>query len=539
MMCRRFPYRPYLMKFPRQAASKSADVIAERRLLRADGRPRVTPEVVLGVTLAAAALLRFWGLATGLPASPGVDEPEVMMRAVNIIKTGDFNPHFFDYPGLYIYLEAAVAALRFVVGATQGQWSALSQAQVSDFYLWGRALTAILGTGTVWLLYCAGTRWDKRTAALAAVLLAVMPVHVRESHFALTDVPMTFFVTACLLLTLRAHERATLRSFAIAGAAAGLAIATKYNGVLVIMLPLLACLMTPAARPSRVAAIACVMAGAFAAFIVTAPYTVLDLPTFLNQFARLASDYRLPRGFVAPIWQVYLKHMRMALHDPGAVIAAGGFALAAWRIAVGPDRLKWILVAPFPLVYFKFISGQNLVFARYLMPLIPFVALLAAAFVVWIASVARLRIASPLAPGVALAGLSLIAIVPPAVTAVGFDTNATKKWTTAQAYDWITAAVPPGTSVVLEGSVTVHLPSVYRTTQVKQLRMAFADGVIPTNVQYLIASSESYGPYLKHPDEHPTESAQYRRIFSQTDEVARFTPSDAHPGPELLILRKK
>jgi 4-amino-4-deoxy-L-arabinose transferase-like glycosyltransferase len=527
------------MKFPRQAASKSADVVAERRLLRLDGRLRVTPEVVLGLTLAAAALLRFWGLATGLPANPGVDEPEVMVRAVNIIKTGDFNPHFFDYPGLYIYLEAVIAAVRFVFGAMQGQWSALSQAQVTDFYLWGRALTAILGTGTVWLLYCAGTRWDKQTAVLAAILLAVMPVHVRESHFALTDVPMTFFVTACLLLTLRAHERATLRSFALAGAAAGLASATKYNGVLVMMLPLLACLMTPAARPSRVAAIVCVIAGAFAAFIVTAPYTVLDLPTFLNQFAHLASAYRLPRAPGAPIWQIYLKHMQMALHDPGSVIAAGGFALAAWRIAAGPDRLKWILAAPFPLVYLKFISGQNLVFARYLMPLIPFVALLAAALIVRIAGVARLRIASPLAPGVALAGLSLIAIVPPAYTAVGFDRNATKKWTTAQAYEWITASVPPGTSVVLEGTVTVHLPQAYRTTQVKQLRTAFTDGVIPAGVQYLIASSQCYGPYLEHPDEHPVESAEYRRIFSQTNEVARFTPSDAHPGPELLILRTK
>ena len=37
--------------------------------------------------------------------------------------------------------------------------------------------------------------------------MAVMPLHVRESHYVLTDVPVTFFVTLTFLLSLRAHER--------------------------------------------------------------------------------------------------------------------------------------------------------------------------------------------------------------------------------------------------------------------------------------------------------------------------------------------
>src|SRR5690349_19374213 len=93
----------------------------------------------LGLTLALtiAALLRFWALSRGIGFNPGVDEPEVMDRAVRMIKTGDLNPHFFDYPGLYMYVEAAVAALRFMVGAVQGKWSALQHASVDDFYVWG------------------------------------------------------------------------------------------------------------------------------------------------------------------------------------------------------------------------------------------------------------------------------------------------------------------------------------------------------------------------------------------------------------------
>ena len=63
---------------------------------------------------------------------------------------------------------------------------------------------------------------------LAAGVMAVMPIHVRESHYVLTDVPTTFFITLTFLLSLRAHERATVKDFAWAGVAAGLATSVKY-----------------------------------------------------------------------------------------------------------------------------------------------------------------------------------------------------------------------------------------------------------------------------------------------------------------------
>ena len=43
----------------------------------------------------------------------------------------------------------------------------------------------------------------------------MLPLHVRESHYVLTDVPLTFFVTLTLLLSLRAHERGDDAAFAL------------------------------------------------------------------------------------------------------------------------------------------------------------------------------------------------------------------------------------------------------------------------------------------------------------------------------------
>ena len=52
------------------------------------------------------------------------------------------------------------------------------------------------------------------------------------------------------------------------------------------------------------------------------------------------------------------------------------------RAVRGPGRLKWTLADVFPLVYFRFISNQNIIYGRYLLPLVPFLSILAAAAVV-------------------------------------------------------------------------------------------------------------------------------------------------------------
>jgi 4-amino-4-deoxy-L-arabinose transferase-like glycosyltransferase len=399
-------------------------------------------------------------------------------------------------------------------------------------------MTAIFGTATVWIVYRTGLRWSGRTALLAAVMIAVMPLHVRESHYALTDVPTTFFVMLTLLLSLRAHERSTLVAFALAGGAAGLAGATKYNGAVAVLMPLLACAMTPAVRPSRTFATVCVVGGMLLAFLLAAPYTLLDLPNFLNQFARLASEYRAPSATAEPLWIVYLKHLRNALGWPGSLIVIGGGTVGILHAIFGPDRLRWILATAFPLVYFYFVSHQNIVFGRYLLPLLPFLSLLGAAAVVWTVEAVR-HLSVPLqARNAVTVVLTLFVIVPPAYTAIRFNANESKAETREQAYWWILGTIPKGSAIRIEGSVTLHLPPTYKTTYAKQLRRdGGVDYYKANGIKYLVASSQVYGPYLEHPEQSPAEYADYEQLFGRTTEVARFSQTPDHPGPELRILR--
>jgi 4-amino-4-deoxy-L-arabinose transferase-like glycosyltransferase len=487
------------------------------------------------LVLAAAALLRFWGLGHGIPFSVGVDEPEIMDRAVRMMKTGDFNPHFYDYPSLYIYVQVIVAIVRFITGAAAGKWGSLAEASTFDFYVWGRAMTAAIGTATVWLVYSAGLRWGTRTALLAAAVMAVMPSHVRESHFVLTDVPTTFFVMLTFLLSLRASEQPRTASFALAGVAAGLATATKYNGVVALAMPLIACVMTPSTGTARLHAALAAVGGCGAAFLIAAPYTLLDLPAFLNQFAHLSWQYR-NQTVIGSIPIIYLKHLRNAFHWPTTFLVMVGFGLGLARVYAGPERLKWTLAITVPLLYFWFISNQHIVFGRYLLPIVPFLALLAAAAVAWIINrVPRSRVPRAARKAIA-AALMLIAVVPVSIDAVRFNADVSRTWTTEMAYRWLLTNVPAGTSIAIE-SRGLLLPPSYKSSNVPQLRIHSAAEYAADGVDYLVASSQSYGAFTADPHRYPDEYSDYVRLFRETQEVARFIPSAEHPGPEMRVLK--
>ena len=90
--------------------------------------------------------LRLWNISNGVPFSVGIDEPAIMSTVVRILKSGDYNPHFFEYPTGVVYVQLGVAVVQFLSGAMRHAWYAVEQVGMADFYLWGRIATAALLT---------------------------------------------------------------------------------------------------------------------------------------------------------------------------------------------------------------------------------------------------------------------------------------------------------------------------------------------------------------------------------------------------------
>ena len=175
------------------------------------------PRRLLPVVLLLALALRAWGLGFGLPfAYARPDETEIAGPAVGFL-SGDLRPPFFQWPTLFTY---AVALMYAVYGGLAGALTGFAsladfaesrRESIAPFLLAGRLLSMSMGAVTVWGVYAIGRRaFDETVAIVAAFFLAVAFLHVRDSHFGVTDVAMTGLVVLAVLAVLRWRTRPAL-----------------------------------------------------------------------------------------------------------------------------------------------------------------------------------------------------------------------------------------------------------------------------------------------------------------------------------------
>src|SRR5215470_17674219 len=203
---------------------------------------RRSERLFLTAILIAGAALRVWGLTFGLPHSETRPDETTMVITATGLLYGGMNPHFFNWPSLEFYLVSAIYRIGWEIGHLRGlyrlKFDMYKDAAVhaAPFILVPRVLSVIAGVATIWLVYKLVDRlFDRLTALTSAFFVAVAFLHVRDSHFGVTDVPMTALVVAALVALSRAADDPTrVRRWGLCGALSGLGASTKYNGGLIL-----------------------------------------------------------------------------------------------------------------------------------------------------------------------------------------------------------------------------------------------------------------------------------------------------------------
>ena len=145
--------------------------------------------------VAAAAACRFIGLAWGAPYFHFHIDEHFVMQGADYLRSG-FASHqppskFFMYGALPMWLLDAV---RWSWELCFGVLNLTVDRDEVTYMVMGRAISAVLGTLSVLIVYAIARRLAGRTAGLiAALLLATAVVHLRESHFFSVDITMVFF----------------------------------------------------------------------------------------------------------------------------------------------------------------------------------------------------------------------------------------------------------------------------------------------------------------------------------------------------------
>jgi len=477
--------------------------------------------ILLGILLGAA-MLRAWNMSAGVPFAVGIDEPVVVDRALRILQTGSWNPHGFDYPSLVIYVQAWVTTACFLVGALLGRWTSLPELDIDAVYLTGRSVAALIGTGTVWLTYLIGKELRSRALGLvAAAQLAVLPMHVRESHFILTDVPTTALVVLALFLALRAARQRTVWSYAWMGCAVGLSAAAKYNGGFVAVVGAIVWLFFEWSAPDRGRKALAASAAAAAAFLVAVPFAVLDLPTFLNGIGAQAARFSGPLASDPP-WHSYLLYLSLDWRF-WVPLAGLGFVMVLWR---RQSLREWAIPVGFIITYFYVLSSHSVVFGRYTLPILPVICLLTAVPVIELAHAVQWRYPAFAPTFVVLCTIVLTAAF--AAESIRWLGEFRRPDTRLLAARWMMASLPKGTKLVVENSGPTNLA--YAGFDVVERPNRFDEGSVDAylrdGIEYVVIApwSERALPAYRH--------------FLQTSQVMlEVEPAVDRWGPFVRVVR--
>jgi hypothetical protein len=402
----------------------------------------------VGGLLVVAFVLRVWGVKHGLPYAYNADEnAHFITRAIGLFGH-DLNPQYFVNPPAYTYLAHLLFAVWY--GGREGVSEAFAT-NPTEVWVLARVLSAFLGTVAVWLLYLAGARLiDRRTGLLAAGIFTVAFLPVFYSHLALNDVPTLAPVCLALWGVAGVLRRGRGRDYLVAGIGLGLACATKYTGGIV-LLPLVAAagaqFAAAGGRPSALRGLGLAAGAALVAFIVANPYALLDFDAFWNGVTHQSDASGDAAGKLGLTQEsgilYYLWSFGWGLGWVPLVFAAGGVV----RLWHDERRLVWVLV-PAVVLFVLFMGTQERYFGRWLMPVLPFVCILAAYAALELAEWgARLRPA--LRP-------TLIALAVVAVCAQGVVYSLHNGLVLSRAdtrnltRDWMVDNIPLGTKIVVE-----------------------------------------------------------------------------------------
>ena len=412
--------------------------------------------------------VRIIGLRWGLPNetrwySYHPDELQTVAAVANLdFFGGDFNPNFFNYPSAFLYATAFAHTVANAFGLTQEITQQNAMWALPHDIIWcARLISATLGALTASVVFLiareifpdssrqteadnatsndqaangetpnyANSSWRKsgaKWALMAGLFCALAPAHIQHSHFATVDVAATFWVAMCLWLSCRALNGESRRDLFLAALCAGIGAATKYNAVIVWVAPLVAALYIEYSMLRKMGLSLGVFAVAVCGFLLGCPFSVLAPREFWGDGKNSGFAYELlvhPRQGSGDLFSEsgngWLYHatfnLPFALTAPLAIASFLGLLLTiegvfkARKTGLGGGRVLVPLLA-FSLLYFFALGFSQVRFMRYLLPLIPALAIFAALFVR--ALVEALQTSNRLA-------IFAIAAILPAVCAIG------------------------------------------------------------------------------------------------------------------------
>ncbi len=528
---------------------------------------------MLAAILVVAFGLRLYNLDFGLPSLYDPDEPLFVVKAAELLNDGTLNPRWFGHPGTTtIYLTSLVCIVVFIGGMISGSWSSIhdfTQAAFADpglIFLPARFAMVLIAVTCVWLTYRVGRRLHGVNCGLvAAALLALNSLHISWSQVIRTDIQASMFMLGALYFCIGIARTGRLNDYLWAGVLTGVAVATKWPAasifVAVIGASIAQARARPEARRAELRKLALAALAAAAGLLLASPFLLLDWQTVVSDLSGEARPVHLGHtghGF----WGNLVSYLQFQVAGSMGWIALPMIAAGMLISAVRSSAARYTLL-PAAVALLCVISKQQLIWARWILPLLPMMTIFAAVALVWISDrIARyLKLPKAVTTAILLfaATMSTLAHTAGAIRERENDTR-------SMAAEWARHHIPAGSSVALE-----HLELGLRDRPWTILfpigRAGCIDGIkaLQTGVRYDDVNRDRQGApivdlgnipveklgtcradysilsyydlYLTEAGQFPEQISTYRKLLNGRKTVAIFRPVKGKiGGPTIRIM---
>lgn len=280
-----------------------------------------------------------------------------MQTVVGLLARNGWDPQWYGYPSLPIYLIAGLArAFGPVYAWTQGHplqadlvrmpGGYYDLAEPAALLMLGRLVTLALALGSIVVTGLLARRSAGQAAGYyAAFLAAVLPALVIRSSIVIVDTYATFFVLLALWCVSYVTDDKPQGWFAVlAGIASGLAFASKYNAGLVLLAVVATILLSRTVWRRKLTWSALAVSAAAISAVLSMPALLLRTAQVLSSIERQSQHYALDaigsfwkQAISRAEWDQPLEHAEVGIVFVVLAFAGLALALADKRTA----RLAW------------------------------------------------------------------------------------------------------------------------------------------------------------------------------------------------------
>lgn len=420
--------------------------------------------IILLLILLLAFAVRMWGINFGLPHKHILDEEAIIYGAF-YTGTNQLQPLRYIYAPLVPYLILAEYGFYFIFGKLFGSFVNTNDFFISyledptTFFLIARITLALFGVATVWLTWFIGKKFfDSKIGLIAAFFLALVFLHVKESHYIKEDIIAGFFVLVTFYFSLKILVAGRLKSYLWAGVAFGLALGAKYQSALILPVVIISHFLRT--KKLELKKLLLFSSSAFLAYVVTNPYIIIESRTSIQG---LIAESALGRVFY-PLhlqgksvpWWFATEHVPQGLGWPLFLFGVFGFIVCIWIWRKDKRKKQYLLIPVFPIIFFISLDfWTKFHFARYAVSVLPFFALGAAILVVFLGHIIK----EPKVRSVFLILGSVLLILPSFIRTIKFNKLITSSDTREVSLNWVLQNVEESSKILVESTVRPEYPS--------------------------------------------------------------------------------